>query len=61
MFSHPDPISEQRYQHLAGMFPYIDKELKRTGEINAVEVYVSILGYSQLTYVQAVPSQKKAD
>ncbi len=122
----PDPVSEERYQHLMEMFPYIEKELKRTGvnrwilwaeykekhldgysyphfcaalrqwmgtkgatmhfehtpadkmfidfagkklhwidrktgEVNDVEVYVAILGYSQLTYVQAVPSQKKAD
>lgn len=26
-----------------------------------MEVYVAILGYSQLTYVQAVPSQRKED
>ena len=126
LLSNPDPISEERYQHLMEMFPYIEKELKRTGvnrwilwaeykekhpggysyphfcavlrhwkgtrgatmhfehapadklfidfagkklhwvdrktgEVTDVEVYVAILGYSQLTYVQAVPSQKKAD
>ena len=27
----PDPFSEERYQHLVEMFPYIEKELKRTG------------------------------
>ena len=32
-----------------------------TGEVNDIEVYVAILGYSQLTYVEAVASQKKAD
>jgi len=32
-----------------------------TGEVNEVEVYAAILGYSQLTYVEAVPSQKKED
>lgn len=32
-----------------------------TGEINEVETYVSTLGYSQYTYVEAVPSQKKED
>ncbi|HYN44851.1 MAG TPA: IS21 family transposase [Candidatus Limnocylindrales bacterium] len=32
-----------------------------TGEVNTVEMYVAILGYSQLTYAQAVPSQKKGD
>ena len=30
-----------------------------SGEITEVEVYVAILGYSQLTYVQAVTSQRK--
>src|ERR1700744_723309 len=32
-----------------------------TGELTEVEVYVAILGYSQLTYVQAVGSQRKED
>lgn len=32
-----------------------------TGEIKAVEVFVAILGCSQLTYVEAVWSQKKED
>lgn len=32
-----------------------------TGEVSEVEVYVAILGYSQLTYVQAVASQRKED
>jgi transposase len=32
-----------------------------TGEITEVEVYVAVLGYSQLTYVQAVASQRKED
>ena len=32
-----------------------------TGEVTEVDVYVAILGYSQLTYVQAVPSQRKED
>jgi transposase len=32
-----------------------------TGELTEVEVYVAILGYSQLTYVEAVYSQKKQD
>jgi len=34
---------------------------RQTGAVNDVEVYVAILGFSQLTYVQAVASQKKAD
>jgi transposase len=32
-----------------------------TGEITEVEVFVSVLGYSGLTYVKACPSQKKED
>ena len=126
LLSNPDQASQARYEDLEKMFPYIEKELKRTGvnrwilwgeykdkhpdgysyphfcvslrlwmgtrgatmhfehvpadkmyidfagkklhwvdrktgEVNDVEVYVAILGYSQLTYVQAVASQKKAD
>lgn len=34
---------------------------KQTGEIVSVEVFVAILGASQLTYVEAVPSQQKED
>ena len=34
---------------------------KQTGEVQEVEVFVAILGCSQLTYVTAVPSQKKED
>jgi transposase len=32
-----------------------------TGELTEVEVYVAVLGYSQLTYVEAVASQRKQD
>ncbi len=32
-----------------------------TGEITEVEVFVSVLGFSQLTYVEAVASQRKED
>lgn len=32
-----------------------------TGELSEVEVYVAVLGFSQLTYVEAVPSQRKQD
>lgn len=32
-----------------------------TGELTEAEVFVAILGYSQLTYVQAVASQRKDD
>jgi len=34
---------------------------KDTGEVQAVEVFVAILGCSQLTYVTAVASQRKED
>lgn len=34
---------------------------KATGEVVSVEVFVAILGASQLTYVEAVPSQQKED
>src|SRR5450432_1673407 len=34
---------------------------KQTGEVQEVEVFVAILGCSQLTYVTAVASQKKED
>ena len=33
----------------------------QSGEVTEVEVYVAVLGYSQLTYVEAVESQKKED
>lgn len=54
------------FEHSPGDKMFIDfagKKLqivdKATGEIMDVEVYVSLLGYSQLTYVEAVPNQKK--
>lgn len=37
---------------------YVDKA---TGEVVPVEVFVAILGASQLTYVEAVPSQQQQD
>lgn len=126
LLADPDEASEARYEALEGMFPYLGKELPRTGvtrwilwgeykekhpdgysyahfcrylkqwmaskgatmhfehepgdrmyidfagkklyitdpqtgEVTEAEVYVAILGYSQLTYVQAVPSQRKED
>lgn len=122
----PQSLEEARYELLSGFFPYIEKELLRTGvtrwvlwgeyklqhpsgysysqfcdhyrdwkasrsgtlhqeqepadklfidytgkklsivdtssgELSEVEVYVAVLGYSQLTYVEAVYSQKKHD
>ena len=38
--------------------PVIDPS---SGEVDEAEVYVAVLGYSQLTYVQAVDSQRKED
>jgi transposase len=55
-------------EHKAGDKLFIDyagKRLsvvdKKTGEVEEVEVYVAILGSSQLTYIEAVPSQRKED
>ncbi|HWZ22334.1 MAG TPA: hypothetical protein VNW06_06740, partial [Cytophagaceae bacterium] len=57
-----------RKEHKAGDKMYIDfagEKLaitdKKSGEIKPVEVFVAILGSSQLTYVQAVMSQQKED
>jgi transposase len=41
--------------------PCKEKYISRLYEVTEVEVYVAILGYSQLTYVQAVASQRKED
>ena len=38
--------------------PIIDEN---TGEIQELEIFVALLGYSQYTYVEALPSQKKED
>jgi transposase len=55
-------------EHKAGDKLYVDfagEKLsivdKQTGEIQQVEVFVAILGASQLTYVEAVMSQQKED
>jgi len=126
VFTSPAEKTQDRYQQLKEMFPYIEKELTRTGvtrwmlwgeyknkypngysyshfceylqswrkansatmhlehspgdkiyidftgkklqvvdyksgQAKDVEVYISMLGYSQLTYVEAVYSQKKED
>jgi len=57
-----------RMEHKAGDKMYIDfagDKLsfvdKTTGEIKWVEIFVAVLGASQLTYVEAVLSQKKED
>ena len=56
------------FEHKAGDKMFIDftgKKLsvtdKKTGEITEVEVFVAILGASQMTYVEAVESQQKDD
>jgi len=57
-----------RLEHKAGDKLFVDfsgKKLQQhdptTGEVQAVEVFVSVLGSSQLTYVEAVGSQNKED
>jgi transposase len=61
-------IPSMHMEHKAGDKMFIDfagEKLKvidqHTGEIVSVEVFVAILGASQLTYVEAVPSQKLED
>lgn len=55
-------------EHIAGDKMYIDyagEKLalvnEKTGEITDVEVFISVLGASQLTYIEATLSQKKED
>jgi len=55
-------------EHKAGDKMYIDfagERLKivdkKTGEITSVEVFIAILGASQMTYIEATMSQKKED
>ncbi len=47
------------------LFNFTGKKLQlvdpATGEVKTVEVFVSILGCSQLTFVMAVASQRKED
>ncbi len=57
-----------RMEHKAGDKMYVDfagDRLsivdKQSGEVQQVEVFVAILGASQLTYVEAVPTQQKED
>ena len=56
------------FEHQPGDKLFIDFTGKKlsiadaeTGEIIPVEIYVAVLGYSQLTYVEAIPSQQKED
>ena len=55
-------------EHKAGDKLFVDLMAKNftsptpaTGEQEACEVFVSVLGCSQLCYIEAVPSQKKED
>lgn len=57
-----------RFEYIPGEKVFVDFAGKKlaivdasSGEITEAEVYVSILGYSQLTYVEAVLSQRKED
>jgi transposase len=57
-----------RIEHKAGDKMFVDYAGEKlqivdqiTGEIKQVEVFVSVLGASQLTYVEATESQKKED
>jgi transposase len=57
-----------RMDHKAGDKLFVDFTGKKlavtnpsTGEMTEHEVFVSVLGASQLSYIEAVPSQKKAD
>lgn len=58
--------STMHFEHIAGDKLFIDftgKKLsivdRQTGEVKEVEIFVATLGFSQLTYVEALPSQKK--
>jgi transposase len=52
-------VGDKMYVDFAGgKLPFIDPE---TGEVIEAEVFVSILGASQLTYVEATASQKQED
>ena len=57
-----------RFEHKAGDKLFVDftgKKLyvvdKQTGQLQEMEVFVGVLGSSQLTYVEAVTSQQKED
>jgi len=52
-------VGDKLFVDFAGKkLSYIDKE---SGEIIDAEIFVAILGASQLTYIEAVPSQQKED
>lgn len=53
-----EPADKLYIDYTGKKLSYIDRQ---TGEVIAVEVYVAILGFSQLTYVEAMESQKNGD
>lgn len=62
------PKAVMHMEHKAGDKMYIDfagEKLsitdQQTGEVLPVEVFIAILGCSQLTYVEAVPTQRRED
>lgn len=56
MRQHHDPGDMMFIDYTGGKMTYLDR-----GEVKNVEVYVAILGASQLTYVEACESQKQED
>ncbi len=60
--------ASMRIEHVPGDKLYIDFTGDKlctvdpvTGEVTDLEVYVATLGYSQYSYVEAIPSQRKED
>lgn len=56
------------FEHQPGMEVYVDYSGKKipivdryTGEITEAEIFISVLGYSQYTYVEAIKSQTTED
>lgn len=58
MHQHQEPADKLFIDFAGDKLHLVDR---KTGELTPVEVYISVLGYSQYTYVEAVPSQKKED
>jgi transposase len=58
MYLEHEPGAHAFFDHTGKKLQFVDKE---TGEIIPVEVFVGILGNSQLTYVEASLTQKKHD
>jgi len=56
-FEH-EPGDKLYFDFAGKKLSFVDKE---TGEVQEAEVFVAVLGYSQLSYVEAVNSQKQED